>query len=80
MPKANNDLFTTYHLYCKEKLISNSIWTLICEINYFLCNLNNLLIAYFLIYNSSIYIALLSLVIKKRKLPKTFLHLLSHPL
>lgn len=80
MPKANNDLFNIYYLYYKEKLINNSIETLIYATNYLLCNLSNLLIAYFLIYDSSIYIALPNLVIKKRKLSKTFLSLFSHPL
>lgn len=48
------------------------------QLSLFLHGWSNLLVAFFLTYDSNIYIAELGLVTKKKELPKTFLYLFSY--
>ena len=66
-----------------NKLVSNLIWTSICNARYFCFRYNfsylgNFSTASFFAHNGDVWIAILSMVTKKRKLPKTSLYLLSH--
>lgn len=70
-----------YHLYYKDKLVDNPTQSFVYVANslHFLYNWRNLLTTSLFTYNN-VYITKLSLVIKIKELPRTFLYLISCPL
>lgn len=68
--------FATYHLYNKEIFIDNSTCAFICTINiqYFLCNYENLSLISLFTNNGSTYIVGPGLVTKKKELIRVVLY------
>lgn len=78
--ETSTNRFTIYHLYYKEKIVSNPTRTFVCVINYlyFLSNLGSFSRASLFACDSRAYAIELGPVIKKGELPRTFLYPLSH--
>lgn len=74
--KAGSHRVNIYHLYNKDKIVINPIWTFVCAADYlnFGCNLNslgNLSTAFFFTHNSGTYAIEPDIVTEKGKPPKT---------